>query len=297
MRPSVGYLLFALVALSSGCRETEPPSRVDAGQRAVDAGVAEDAGPPPDAGWVPDAGPPPPRDPAETLGAEIRGLQALLAGQLPADLDPQTLFEVDLLDDAARLSRVEALRASITAREAPAPVPDAGLAPPDAAPPDGALADAAVAAGDETNVVPAADAGDAGIGDAGPTPDAGLATTEPEDVAEGEALTALRLQRDRLRLQFLTLPSEERAAVFDAVRTRRRISAEQEASRAEEQRADEEALRASAARREALDRAAVTVSAIERDLLADLAQSAVERDLVGPAAGAEVVLSMSFGHE
>ncbi|GAB5543742.1 MAG: hypothetical protein SangKO_035020 [Sandaracinaceae bacterium] len=278
MRPSVGYLLFALVALSSGCRETEPPSRVDAGQRAVDAGVAEDAGPPPDAGWVPDAGPPPPRDPAETLGAEIRGLQALLAGQLPADLDPQTLFEVDLLDDAARLSRVEALRASIAAREAPAPVPDAGLAPPDAAPPDGALADAAVAAGDETNVVPAADAGDAGIGDAGPTPDAGLATTEPEDVAEGEALTALRLQRDRLRLQFLTLPSEERAAVFDAVRTRRRISAEQEASRAEEQRADEEALRASAARREALDRAAVTVSAIERDLLAERARVETARE-------------------
>ena len=238
-------------------------SITDAGPRdaAVDGGAdggSSDAGDSGDAA-APDAGhPPPPADPRVAIRATIASLGALLEGRLPAHFDPQTLFQVDLLDATASAQRIAALRASIAEEEArlaarAAPT-DAELAPEVVADGGGELTDGGPAAWDggvEAPIVPAA--------------------VSPGDAAELE-LEQLLLQRDRLRLQFLTLPEAARATVFDAIRRRRRLAAEEEASQADVARAVDDQRRASEARQEALDQATASESAIERDLLSERAR-------------------------
>ena len=63
-----------------------------------------------------DAGAPPP-DARVAVRATIAALSELLAGRLPPDVDPQTLFEVDLLDPTASTQRIARLRASIAETE------------------------------------------------------------------------------------------------------------------------------------------------------------------------------------
>ncbi len=234
------------------------------------------------------------RSEEERLRAEIDALDALLAGQLPAEIDPQTLFEVDLLDESARAARVEALRRSIAAAEVTPPVvPDAGASQPavgDAGVPidasdtgrmDGGRGSTSHAgtprgAGGTTGEPRAERTVDGGALDGG-VPDGGpvaVDTTvrESRTSAPPDPLAALRLERDRARLAFLTLPASERAAVTEAVGRRRHIAAEEEASRAEARRASADAERASEARQQALDRASATSSAVGRDLLAERAR-------------------------
>lgn len=211
-----------------------------------------------------DAGVPPAADPATAVRATIAGLRALLAGELPDDLDPQSLFEVDLLDEVAIAARIRQLRAARGELPDGGPsTPDAGAAA-DATPPDAAWPDA-------DRAEAGAGGADAGIALAPPDggwPDAGA----PDAGAPRSDLEALTAERDRLRLRFLDRPADERAAVVRAVRERRRIAVSERASEAEEARARAEAQRATEARDDALSAAARTPSAIERDLLAERAR-------------------------
>ncbi|MCA9605235.1 MAG: AAA family ATPase [Myxococcales bacterium] len=99
---------------------------------------------------------------------------------------------------------------------------------------------------------------DAGF-DAGP-PDAGVPLTE---------LERLELERDRLRLEFLLLPEAQRTRVVGAVRARRQIAIEEQASRAVRERATQDALRADQASDALFTRAAGSDNAVESTLLAE----------------------------
>ncbi|HJL14727.1 MAG TPA: hypothetical protein RMH99_03670, partial [Sandaracinaceae bacterium LLY-WYZ-13_1] len=234
-----------------------------------------------------DAEPPIPADRREALRAQIAALTELLAGRIPAEVDPQRLFEVDLLDEAACQRRVEVLARRLEAPDEPPPeeAPDE-RAPAD----DGGAGDDAGVGGDagHPSATPArpreegaTDGGPARAGDGGVAPDGALDRDGGVGLGEGapgrsapdeEDLAALERTRDRLRLRFLRLPRAERRAVIEAVRDRRRIAAEEEASRADARRATEDAERAQVARRRALDEAARSPSAIVRDLLAERAR-------------------------
>ncbi|MCB9595497.1 MAG: AAA family ATPase [Sandaracinaceae bacterium] len=263
---------------------------------APDAAVAMDAGvpelvEPSDAGM--DAGPADAAvDPRDLVRFQIRALTELLEGRLPTDVDPQSLFEADLLDEGARVARIHALEARL-AHAAP---PDAGFdAGFDAGPLDGDVLDGEVRDGEvlDGDVLAPMDAGVADAGhDAGALDDAGalldadvldgdvLADGGLEDAGPPDAgpraplgeLETLELERDRLRLAFLRLPEAERTRVVEAVRARRRIAVEEHASRADAERAAQDILRAEEASDDLFSQAAGSSNPVESALLAERAR-------------------------
>ncbi len=280
------YASLSKCALALGLLACAGPSA------AHDAGGGLDAGPPStsasdagmDAGTAPDAA----VDPATLLRAQIRALRALLDGQLPTALDPQSLFEADLLDADARSARIRVLEQALR----PSSPDDAG--PPDAALDDGALdgssPDAAFldGAADDDGGAPDASAApphrpppsspaprslDGGPPDGGP-PDGGPPADAPDagpPEAAGE-LATLERERDRLRLAFLRLPTAEQTRVAEAVRARRRIAIEERASRVDAERATRDAERATAASDDLFDQAAGSADALQSALLSERAR-------------------------
>jgi hypothetical protein len=258
-----------------------PRAAPDSGRR------ARDAGPPPS--LPPESEEQIEIDREAQVRAAIAALTDLLTGRLPEDIDPQTLFDVDLLDDAARLRRVEALTASIAEREAAIAAPAPSEPATDAGAPDGSL-DASFDAGPDAGVDGGMDAAaavtvrrDAAVDasfdasldaslDAALDASLDAALDAARSAALVDELARLELERDRLRLRFLSLPEEARTAAAQAVGQRRRIAVEAEASRADALRATERARVAGEARRDALERAATSESAIARDLLAERAR-------------------------
>ncbi len=237
---------------------TTEPSAVDSGV-AIDLGDADAAVEPP-----PEVVPVPP-SPAERIArvqTDVDALRALLAGTLPNDFDTQRLFDVDLLSPAAVDFRIAQLRANIEAEAALAAEVEA------------LRADAAVESPDAGEL----DAGDVGPRDAGVEAiapgdvDASLPVAHDEAEDAERALAAVELERDRLRLQVLELPEEQRASMLSAERERRRIATERETAAARAAAAAEEARRADQAQREALERAAVSESAVQRELLSERAR-------------------------
>lgn len=217
-------------------------------------------------------------DPRDVVRGQIRALEELLAGRLPTDVDPQTLFEADLLDEASRLERIHALEARLAIDAGP---PDAGH---DAGPPELTDAEATLADGALLDRDAGPDAGfDAGAApmDGGPLDEAGVVALDagsdagPPDAAVplGE-LELLELERDRLRLAFLRLPEAQRTRAVEAVRARRRIAIEEHAASAVRERATQEALRADGESDELFSQAAGSASAVESTLLSERARLA-----------------------
>ncbi|MCA9605234.1 MAG: hypothetical protein KC619_06555 [Myxococcales bacterium] len=134
----------------------------------ADAALGMDAAVPAPAPQVPDAGTDAgvldaAVDPLDTLRAQIESLRELLEGRLPTDLDPQSLFEADLLDEQSRLERIQILQARLAVHAVDAGLPDAGILE-DAAPPidAGSADDAEVAEAGAPGDLDAGVAGDAG---------------------------------------------------------------------------------------------------------------------------------------
>ncbi|MFK7988355.1 MAG: AAA family ATPase [Sandaracinaceae bacterium] len=283
-------LLFTLLVFAGGCT-TRSASTEDAATELADAGPppVEDAG---TVGPTLDGGPPPAVDPEEAIRRTLAALTDLVEGRLPEDYDVQLLFEVDLLDENAVQQRLTRLREELDMAEA-RPERDAGLdaeagVPLDGSPQDGAPLDGSPQDGAPLDGAPSFDAGavagprDSGVRidsgmDAGPDfgpSDAGIVTADPGM----DSLADLERRRDRLRVRFLSLPLEERAATVAAIRQRQRLRIEEEASQATLERATQDARRATEARQDALDRRAASRSEIERDLLAERARLELGRE-------------------
>lgn len=217
-------------------------------------------------------------DERASLRATIRALEGLIEGRLASDVDPQTLFEVDLLDEVATAQRVAALRGPGTADRQDAGVDASVSEAVDAGEADAGLADASDSGAGSHAVIHLAGLPDASLPDAAIF-DGGVADTSDASTiviigaisANTDDLDALRANRDRLRLRFLTLPTPERTAVIEAVRARRRFAVEERASRVDAERASADARRASEARDDLLSRAE-TADAIESALLAEHAR-------------------------
>ena len=301
-RPS-GSIPWLIAATLAACGHPAAP----------DAGAARDAGPalfaPTDAGsdglrqdgsvdrieaGAPDAGArteAEPADPLQPYRADIRALRALLNGRLPTDIDPQALFEVDLLDAEARAARITALEARMRRGQpsASTEITDAG-ATLDGATLDGATLDGATLDGamldaglwDAGSAAPRTASRDGGerAQDGGPAHDAGETSVDGGMGPSGEntsahplaELKALELERDRLRLRFLRLPDQERTQIIEAVRARRRITIELQASQVDAQRASLDAQRATEASDDLFDRAADSPDAMESALLSERAR-------------------------
>ena len=254
----------------------------------ADGGVAPsgpfDAGS--DAGASPDAA----VDPLATLRNQNRALRELLAGELPSDLDPQSLFVVDLLDGEARADRIRALTLTLRPESTDAGLPGAveldGSVPDgsvlDGSVLDGSVLDGSVLDGSALNgSVPNGTALNGSVLDGsvldgsvldGSVLDGGAPVGHPDPRVELSELAALERERDRLRLAFLRLPAEQQNRVVEGVRARRRIAIEEHASLADAERATRDARRATEASDDLFDRAAGSSDARQSALLSERAR-------------------------
>lgn len=252
-------LALALLAslFAAGCGGSEPDATEgETPPRVLDGGI----------GRAPAAEASAPAEPELSeealLRRDIAHLEALLASELPEEVEPRSLFAVDLSDPEACAERVAALRRAL------------GAEPPEEAPAAPAVSDGGAAAGD-----------DGGVADAG-RPDAGVAARPPSDVDGGvpdagvidlgvdggavepaaapESPEELRRRRDELRLRFLELPADERAARLAAVEADRALARRAEQARATEAAATVELRAAEVERAEASARAAEATSLAEQ---------------------------------
>jgi len=267
----VGFALALALTVDGG-----PPPTPDAGPMAEAPPVDLDAGPPPDAAG--DAG----IDAAAVLRHQIDALRELVAGRLPPDVEPESLFGVDLDNEDAVSARCDVIEARLGTVAPPAP--DAGVdePSPDAEVDlglDGAVSEAGI---EDAGVAPAMDAGSADDLDAAAPPDEvvldgaviPLEWVEPplREPAATDEIEALERERDRLRLRFLRMPLAERSRLLHASRERRRIAVEEQASQVDADRATEDARRAIEASSDLFDRAAAAEDAAESSVLAERAR-------------------------
>ena len=224
--------------------------------------------------------PAPPEEPEDVAAIRTRTVRilALLDATLKDDIDPKTLFDVDLDDARAVAVEIERLRRVLAKAEQAAggvpPVTDAGVA--DAGAPD--------AAGP-----PAPDAGPVDGG----APDAAAPQGAPRPAAEPDpTLLQARLELDRARLAFYELSKGEREALFtkhaeqrakdtakkaqedlsEAEREQREAAADRARAEAEAKRADTEAKRLVAEERVRL----LGVKESQASLAADLARDRID---------------------
>lgn len=152
-----------------------------------------------------------------------RRLEALLAGNLEVDVDPQSLFDVSLSDSAAIAVEAARIRALLGAVVESAGAPSASAAPrrvPPRAPPAASASASASPVGSAT------------------------APVEPEP-----ARWRARLELDRARLAFYSLPREQQEKLLGAHAARR------EAARPRETEAERRTREAEAEREQALEAA------------------------------------------
>jgi hypothetical protein len=165
-------------------------------------------------------------------------LTALLAGEPPATLVVQSLFEVDLADEPAIARRREALRAAIADRRA-------------------LLTSAGVADS---------------IGGEAPAPRAIGSPGASRDSLEASLLLA-RNRVDALRLAFLRLPVERRHEINETEASRRRLREDEEAAREARRDAELVAAEAEERRRLALEAARIARSARLEQLTKEIARA------------------------
>ena len=181
------------------------------------------------------------------LQAEIADLQALLVGQLPQNASLPALFEIDLSDAKAVTQRIQSLQERLSVEADAAPTVDNST---------------------ENNASATSQ----------------MASTKQAQskapVAQADHFVLLRRERDRLRLSFLQLPAERRAALIEQdrlKRTQEALLAEQAASAqalASTELARDNALAAATAARNEGERVLATE---EARLLAQLSELAALR--------------------
>ncbi len=242
--PAHGQPAPATAALPPAPLGQAPLVTADPPPPAEDGGDDDDSAQPAAAAPAPAPAPPASQLSAEQLRAQIAALELLLGGKAPPETDVSALFRVDVRDRAAVASRVDALRRGIDARTSERD----------------ALA-ALQEAGDDDSA--------AGDDDSAGAPAPGLT---PEQIARLERLELL-LERDGLRLAFLVLPAEERAAILDAIVERRELATERAAADASRRQAEEAARRAEEARKAAEEQAAAVRSRALRELAEERARA------------------------
>lgn len=217
-------------------------------------------------------------------------IRALLDGTLEEDIDPRTLFDVDLDDARALAVEIERLRrVLVEAAQDGATDVDAGEA--DAGADAGPAGAGAAGAGAADAGADKADAGATGGGAEGGGAEAGEGGGAADDAPDPVLLEA-RLGLDRARLTFYELTKEQRDALFvahdekrnkdsadqakedlsAAERERREAAADRARAEAEAKRADTEAKRLVAEERVRL----LGVKESQASMAADLARDRID---------------------